>query len=54
MTRVTPGLRGSYNFSKRLSLTSEAMIEHSTIQGLTNNATSNSVFFYIGLRYELF
>ena len=54
MNRITPGLRGSYNFSKRLSLTSEAMIEHSTVQGLSNNATSNSVFFYIGLRYELF
>jgi hypothetical protein len=54
MMRVTPGLRGSYNLSKRTSIMGEAMLEHSTNQGPTNHDTTNSVFFYFGVRYELF
>jgi hypothetical protein len=54
MRRVSPGIRGSYNVSKKLSLMSEGLLEHSTNEGPTNNATTNSVFFYLGARYELF
>jgi hypothetical protein len=32
----------------------EGMLERSTNQGPTNNATINSGFFYFGVRYELF
>ncbi len=54
MMRVTPGVRSSYNVSKRTSVMGEAMLEHSTNQGPTNHDTTNSVFFYFGVRYELF
>jgi hypothetical protein len=54
MTRFTPGLRGTYNFSKRTSVMGETMLEHSSNQGPTNQDTTNSVFFYFGVRYELF
>ncbi len=54
MMRVSPGLRGSYNLSKKLSAMAEGLAEHSTNQGPTNHNTTNSVFFYLGLRYELF
>jgi hypothetical protein len=54
MTRITPGVRSSYNVSKRTSVMGEAMLEHSTNQGPTNHDTTNSVFFYFGVRYELF
>jgi hypothetical protein len=54
MRRVSPGLRGSYSVSKKISVTGEGMLEHSTNEGPTNNATTNSVFFYVGARYELF
>lgn len=54
MTRITPGLRGSYNFSKRTSVMGECMVEHSTNEGPTNQDTTNSVFFYFGVRHELF
>jgi hypothetical protein len=54
MLRISPGLRGSYTVSKRISVMGESLIEHSTNQGVSNNATTNSVFFYFGLRYELF
>jgi hypothetical protein len=54
MTRVTPGIRGTYNVSKRVSAMGEFMLEHSTNQGPTNNDTTDSVYFYFGIRYELF
>lgn len=54
MTRVTPGLRASYNLSKRTSVMGECMVEHSTNQGPTNQDTTTSVFFYFGVRHELF
>ena len=54
MQRVSPGLRASYNLSKKMSVMGEGLLEHSTNQGLTNHDTTNSVFFYFGLRYELF
>jgi hypothetical protein len=54
MTRLTPGLRGSYNLSKRTSVMGEVMVEHSANEGPTNHDTTNSMFFYFGVRYELF
>ena len=54
MLRVTPGLRGSYNVSKQTSVMGEVLIEHSTNQGVTNYDTTNSIFFYFGVRHELF
>ncbi|MBL0123280.1 MAG: hypothetical protein IPP88_11315 [Betaproteobacteria bacterium] len=54
LTRISPGLRGTYNFSKRTSVLGEGLLERSTNQGTTNNATINSGFFYFGVRYELF
>jgi hypothetical protein len=54
MRRISPGLRSSYNVSKKISVMGEGLVEHSTNQGPTNNATTNSVFFYLGMRYELF
>lgn len=54
LTRVTPGVRASYHYSKRLNLMAEGMLEHSVTQGVTNNDTTDSVFFYAGFRYDLF
>jgi hypothetical protein len=54
MRRISPGLRSSYNVSKKISVMGEGLVEHSTNQGPLNNATTNSVFFYFGMRYELF
>ncbi len=54
MLRVSPGLRGSYNLNRKISVMGEGLLEHSTNQGPTNNASTNSVFFYLGMRYELF
>ena len=54
MTRLTPGLRCTYNTSKRMSLLGEVLLEHSTSQGPANDATVDSLFFYFGVRYELF
>jgi hypothetical protein len=54
MMRVTSGLRGSYNVSKRASVMGETVVEHSTNEGPLNNDTTTSVFFYFGVRYELF
>jgi hypothetical protein len=54
MRRFSPGLRASYNVSKKISVSGEGMFEHSTNDGPTNTASTNSVFFYVGARYELF
>ena len=54
MTRITPGLRASYSISKRTSVMGECMVERSTNQGPSNQDTTNSVFFYFGVRHELF
>ena len=54
MTRVTPGIRSSYALSKRTSLMGELMIERSINDGLTNQDTTTSAYFYLGVRYELF
>ncbi len=54
MTRLTPALRASYNISRRASVVGETVLEHSRNQGPTNQDTTTSVFFYFGVRYELF
>ena len=54
MSRITPGLRGSYTLSKKTSVMGELMIERSTNEGPTNQDTTTSAFFYFGVRYELF
>jgi len=52
--RITPGLRASYRLSRRASLLGETIVEHSKTEGLLNHDTTNSIFFYLGYRYELF
>ncbi len=53
-TRVAPGIRSSYTISKRTSVMGELMLERSSNDGLANQNTTTSVFFYFGVRYELF
>jgi hypothetical protein len=52
LLRLTPGFRVSYRMSRRASLIGETMVEHSTTDGPSGNDTTNSVFFYLGYRYE--
>jgi hypothetical protein len=54
LLRITPGFRATYRASRRTSLLGEAIVEHSTLDGPTNHGTTNSIFFYLGYRYELF
>lgn len=50
--RVTPGLRVSYSVSPKASLIGESVLEHSTTDGPSGNTQTNSVFFYLGYRYD--
>jgi len=52
--RVSPGLRATYRISAHASLLGEGLVEHSQTDGPANSGTVNSVFFYLGYRYELF
>lgn len=54
LMRITPGLRLSYRLSTKASLLGEGIVEHSKSDGPTSHDTTNSVFFYLGYRYELF
>jgi hypothetical protein len=54
LNRISPGMRMSYRLSRRASVLGEGILEHSTTEGPSNNDTTNSVFFYVGYRYELF
>ncbi|MDP9044385.1 MAG: hypothetical protein M3O01_06205 [Pseudomonadota bacterium] len=54
VSRVTPGLRMTYKLSRRASVLGESVVEHSKTDGPTNHDTTNSIFFYVGYRYELF
>ena len=54
LNRISPGLRASYRLSNRASILGEGIVEHSRADGPTNNDTTNSIFFYLGYRYELF
>lgn len=52
--RISPGFRATYRLSNRASLLGEGIVEHSRTEGPSNYDTTNSVFFYLGYRYELF
>jgi hypothetical protein len=52
--RLGPGVRTSYRATRRASLLGELLVEASHTRGPTNRDDSNSVFFYVGYRYELF
>jgi hypothetical protein len=54
LNRITPGLRATFRISRRASILGEGIVEHSTTEGPTSHDTTNSVFFYIGYRYDLF
>jgi tetratricopeptide (TPR) repeat protein len=52
ISRISPGLRVSYKLSNRANLMAEGIYESSQTDGLTNHETSESIFFYIGYRYD--
>ena len=52
VSRISPGLRFSYKLSERANLMAEGIYETSQTDGPTNHETSESVFFYIGYRYD--
>lgn len=54
LLRIGPGIRLSYKASARASLLGEMLYERSRTDGPTNHDSSQSVFFYVGYRYELF
>ncbi len=54
LTRIGPGVRLSWHASRRGSLLGEFLYENSKSDGPANHETGNSVFFYVGYRYELF
>ncbi len=54
LTRLGPGARLSWRASSRASVIGEMLYEVSRTDGPTNHDRSNSAFFYVGYRYELF
>jgi hypothetical protein len=54
LVRIGPGVRTSWKASSRGSLLGELLYETSRTDGPSNHDNSNSVFFYVGYRYELF
>jgi hypothetical protein len=54
LLRIGPGVRLTYRQSARSSLLGELLYETSRTDGPTNHESSNSIFFYVGYRYELF
>ena len=54
LVRVGPGLRFTHKATRRASLLGELLYEASRTTGPTNHDSSQSVFFYVGYRYELF
>jgi hypothetical protein len=54
LVRIGPGLRMSYRTGARSSVLGELLYENSRTDGPSNHDDSNSVFFYVGYRYELF
>ncbi|MBL8305068.1 MAG: hypothetical protein JNM33_00120 [Rubrivivax sp.] len=54
ITRIGPGLRLSWRASRRASLLGELLYETSKTRGPSSRDDSNSTFFYVGYRYELF
>ena len=54
ITRIRPGLRGAWRAGPRTSLLGELMVEASRSSGPGSSERSQSVFFYLGYRHELF
>lgn len=54
LQRIGPGMRLTYRASRRTSLLGELLFEFSKTDGPTNHDSSQSTFFYVGYRYELF
>jgi hypothetical protein len=55
LTRWGPALRSTYKFSRRASLMAEVLVESSRGQSAQSNSdNTQSSFFYVGYRYELF
>lgn len=52
ISRISPGLRVSYKLSERANLMAEGIYETSQTDGPTNHETGESMFFYIGYRYD--
>ena len=52
ITRISPGLRLSYKLSNRANLMAEGIYETSLTDGQGNHETSESMFFYLGYRYD--
>jgi hypothetical protein len=52
ISRISPGLRLSYKLSERANLMAEGIYETSQTDGPTNHETSESIFFYLGYRYD--
>ena len=52
ISRISPGLRLSYKLSERANLMAEGIYETSQTDGPTNHETGDSMFFYLGYRYD--
>jgi hypothetical protein len=52
ITRISPGLRLSYKLSDRANLMAEGIYETSQTEGPANRETGESMFFYLGYRYD--
>lgn len=52
ISRISPGLRLSYKLSNRANLMAEGIYESAQTDGPSNHETSESVFFYVGYRYD--
>jgi hypothetical protein len=50
--RVSPGMRLSYKLSNRANLMGEGIYEKSQTDGPSNQETSDSMYFYVGYRYD--
>ncbi|MFO1220361.1 MAG: hypothetical protein U1E89_18520 [Burkholderiaceae bacterium] len=50
--RVTPGLRVSYRLSGKASLVGESIVEYAKTDSPSGNTKTNSIFFYMGYRYD--
>ena len=52
ISRISPGLRLSYKLSERANLMAEGIYESSQTDGPSNHETGESIFFYLGYRYD--
>ncbi|NVO06171.1 MAG: tetratricopeptide repeat protein [Rhodoferax sp.] len=52
ISRISPGLRVSYKLSNHANLMAEGIYESAQTDGPSNHETSESIFFYIGYRYD--